>query len=96
MSARCETCTHWKFAEKDWEFESLVFGKCAAVKQREDVEREACEAAGIDHRWDDGGEEVVLNAMREAKAIAVDGSGYYAALRTAADFGCVLHQAVAS
>jgi hypothetical protein len=91
VSGRCETCEHWKFAEPDWQFDSLVIGECKAIRMREDIETSAAEKAGFQNRWDDGAEEAVKAGLLAAKAIAVDGSGYYAAVRTTADFGCVLH-----
>lgn len=83
---RCEGCTHWLFDEPDWQFERLRFGKCAAIKQREDI----IEPARKFEEWADQ-EKEEMRLLGLAKAIAVDGSGYYAALRTAADFGCTLH-----
>lgn len=86
---RCATCEHWRFDRPDWEFDELHLGECKAIKQRETIQSEALAAAGVEN-WDDGSEEVKRAAMMITKAIAVDGSGYYAALRTAPDFGCTL------
>jgi len=91
---RCETCAHWKFDKPDWEFDELRFGECKAIQMREDLESEAVQAAGVD-RWDAEAEAVRKAALRAAKAFCVDGSSYYAAVRTAPDFGCVLHVAAA-
>lgn len=41
--------------------------------------------------WDSGPHPVDIEPPHKAQV--VDGSGYYASLRTAADFGCVLHEA---
>lgn len=88
---RCETCKHWKFDKPDWEFDELHFGECKAMKMRDEIVREALAEAEIDSQYDEGGEEVAKRALAATKAIPVDGSGYYAGLRTAPDFGCVLH-----
>lgn len=87
---RCETCKHWKFEEPDWEFDELKFGECKAIRQREAIE-ELAFGGDREKRWTDEGEKIMRDAIAAAKAIAVDGSGYYAAVRTAPDFGCVLH-----
>lgn len=88
VEPNCETCSHWVFSQDDWQFDGLKMGKCAAVKQREDIIEPA---RNIDD-WD-AREAEEARLLRAAKAIAVDGSGYYAALRTTADFGCVLYVA---
>lgn len=94
MSETCETCRFWLASSaSDWEFDALGVGDCQAIKMRSDIKDEAFE-----HRprkdfddWDEV-EKLEVEALRAAKAFAVDGSGYYAALRTFPDFGCVLHQ----
>jgi hypothetical protein len=83
----CETCQHWNFDERDAEFDGLKIGRCAAIRQREDVISPARELEDWDAR-----EAEERRLLSEAKAIAVDGSGYYAAIRTAPDFGCTLHE----
>lgn len=92
MTSLCETCEHWKFDDVDYLFDDLKFGRCSNIRQLETVISEACDAAGISNRWDEGGEEISRQGVAAAKAIAVDGSGYYAAVRTAPDFGCILHK----
>jgi hypothetical protein len=92
MGGRCATCRFWLFETPDWQFDDIIFGECKAVKMRETLEKDALEGTDFD-RWDDEAEPIIKAAFRAAKAIAVDGSGYYAALRTASDFGCVLFQA---
>lgn len=93
IEGRCSSCSHWSNAEADWQFDELVMGSCAAIKQREDIIEPARDAFPDD--WD---ARVVEEGrlLKAEKAIAVDGSGYYAAIRTAPDFGCVLWQAAAS
>lgn len=87
----CETCAHWSQVEPDWEYDALKMGKCQRIKQREDItgtdEIQALEWGSPER------DAATVKALTDAKAIAVDGSGYYAALRTAGDFGCVLHVA---
>jgi len=83
---RCLTCVHWVMPTDDWQFEALKFGKCGAIKQREDIIGPARSIENWDAR--EAEEERLLS---ESKAIAVDGSGYYAAINTAPDFGCTLH-----
>ena len=85
---RCSSCSHWSNAERDWAFDAVIMGSCAAIKQREDIVSPAREIGDWDAR--EAEEQRLLQAE---KAIAVDGSGYYAAIRTAPDFGCVLWKA---
>lgn len=91
----CETCRHWKFAEDDWEFDGLRMGKCARIQMRQEIADSVTFPEGVE-RWDEAGEKLVGAAMLASKAIAVDGSGYYAAIRTAPDFGCTLHEPAAA
>jgi hypothetical protein len=93
MNERCETCQHWTFAEPDWEFDDMRFGTCRAIKQRQTIEEEALAGLDDEDRWSGRADELKRAALGASKAIAVDGSGYYAAVRTAPDFGCVLHAA---
>lgn len=83
----CETCEHWAFDERDVAFDRLRLGRCRAIRQREDIIEPARSMGDWDSR-----EAEEHRLLAAAKAIAVDGSGYYAAIRTAADFGCVLHE----
>ncbi len=82
----CETCAHWNTEAPDWQFDELKMKRCGAIQQRETI----IEPARRLEDWD-AREAEEYRLLSEAKAIAVDGSGYYAALRTRADFGCVLH-----
>jgi len=83
---RCETCLHWKAVEPDHAFDKLVMGRCVAIRQREDIIEPAQK---IDDWAAREAEEERLMLLE--KAIAVDGSGYYAAVRTQGSFGCILH-----
>lgn len=87
----CETCRWWMFDTPDWQFDDLRIGECKRVKQREVIEDEATRDL-VDGRWNDAAEDAIKSAMQEARAIVVDGSGYYAALRTMPDFGCNRHE----
>lgn len=94
MSETCETCRFWLYiSAEDWEFDALGVGDCKAIKMREDIKDAVFDSRPRDafDDWDEV-ERLEAEALRAAKAFAVDGSGYYAALRTFPDFGCVLHQ----
>lgn len=84
---RCKTCKYWRFDKRDWEYDETGLGQCARIRQRENI----CEPARLIEDWDDR-EKEEQRLIIEAKAIAVDGSGYYAAVRCVSDFGCVLHE----
>ncbi len=81
---RCGTCRFWRGVDAldSW---SWNLRPCGAVLQREDVPV-VKDADGLDVMDDDGNKTPVVMP----KAMAVDGAGYYAALKTAEDFGCVL------
>lgn len=89
---RCATCEHWKAADPfDWQYDKIQFAVCKRIRQREDIETSAINAmADPEDRWSAAGELAIEQAFRASLAIAVDGSGYYAAVRTAPDFGCIL------
>lgn len=91
--ARCETCKHWKFDKPDWEFDDIKFGECKRIMMRSSIVDAALIEAEVSDQFSNDGDRIAHDAIAKAKAIAVDGSGYYAALRTAPDFGCVLHEA---
>lgn len=91
---RCDQCQHWKAPEHDFD---EGFGKCGAVEQRETIKDRPFVGEGKRrrdefHDWDEV-ERLEVEAMEAAKARVVDGSAYYAALETRADFGCVLFKA---
>jgi len=87
MGKHCNTCRHWTNVERDWQFDKLEMGSCAAIRQRQDIVAPAREIENWSAR--EAEEERLMLAQ---KAIAVDRSGYYAAIRTQGDFGCVLHE----
>lgn len=90
MGDTCATCRHWQFAAPDWQFDELVIGECKAIRMREHIEEDAARHLP-DGRWDDAAEPLIAAALRAERALVVDASGYHAALRTTADFGCVRH-----
>ena len=85
---RCASCAFWGDAEPDWQFDKLSVARCTKIRMRDDIAQEAC--PDPEERWSEAGEAKIEAAMTAAKAIAVDGSDYYAAVRCFADFGCVL------
>jgi len=87
----CVTCKHWSASVDDWEFEELGVRDCKGILMREDI-KELAHKDHDDDRWEDAGQARENAAMRATRAFVVDGSGYYAALRTHPDFGCVLHE----
>ena len=97
----CQTCKFWMFDRPDWQFDDLQIGECKKVRKRETVEHDVREelhrADPSFDRYDSRESEAIYDAaLKEAYgkagAIAVDGSGYYAALRTMGDFGCNRHE----
>lgn len=85
--ANCGTCRFWGADVTDAIRRSRYFNEvrpCSAIRQNDaylysvDRDREPPLAGP--------------KAGLSDKAEVVDGSGFFAALRTAADFGCVLHE----
>ncbi len=90
---RCDTCKHWEPGD-DWTEKAAGMRVCGAIQMREEVERSAHKGFSDDDRWGEGWDVAEARehaALRAAKAVAVDGSSYHAAVMTTADFGCVLH-----
>ena len=53
------------------------------------------ECQAINHQASyDPYEENSDSALEDQLAITIDGSGYFAAIKTQADFGCVLHESL--
>jgi hypothetical protein len=89
----CQTCKHWSFDERDWQYDGARLGQCKAIRMREEIVDDAYEGKET-ARWEiDYDEQIKIEgaALTAAKAVAVDGSGYFACIRTTGDFGCVLH-----
>lgn len=78
----CATCKWWGFGHKDCgdDFPWSELRPCGLIVHRLGYQE-----------YDDKGE-VIPPVMPEARAYVVDGSGYYAALKTASDFGCIKHE----
>ena len=75
----CATCRWWGYGRTK-ELESKAFWQLARP------------CGAITHDQDHTGSDPGGYLPRGVKAQVLDGSGYFAALRTAADFGCVLHK----
>jgi hypothetical protein len=74
----CGTCKHWKRIDHEADPTSDPrYGTCEAIPQARE-------------EWDDDGDVSVMAG--DWKAVAVDGSGYFAAIKTRECFGCVLHE----
>lgn len=82
----CGTCKHWGKDRLPY-FPGLH--PCRAVIAQHDVEK-VSDDNGFDVEPPDG---CYLAKGGTPKAVAVDGSGYFAALKTREDFGCVLWEA---
>ena len=78
---RCGTCRHWKPpAESD---QPVTF----TSHTDEPTDYGECKAIEHDTEW---GWNESLALTKKASAMVLDGSGYFAALRSRAEFGCVL------
>ena len=76
----CKTCRHWG-SEKD---ASEDFRECQAIPHAsQGTERR-------DEEWETPYPDEYVEGVMSAPAVTVDGSGYFAALQTKADFGCTL------
>jgi hypothetical protein len=77
MDATCGTCKHWKRVDAEsTDIEDPRYGQCEAIPRAE-------------YEWD---EDLDIHVVKgDWQAVAVDGSGYFAALRTRESFGCILH-----
>lgn len=84
---RCGTCRHWG-TPRDNGTETWGLRPCVAVIPKYDVA--VLKDENGNDLWDENYEPVPVNTP---KAMVVDGSGYFAALKTAEDFGCVLWEA---
>jgi len=77
----CETCKHWKPldpSETAGRSRTTDFRECTRIKHDE-----SSESDGNDPPMDS-------ESVFDEPAVVVDGSGYFAALRTKADFCCCL------
>lgn len=98
----CGTCRFWG-AEREDDVPDHVslFRVCGAIKHdaqfyTDDQNREGLEPYGGDVPRDAdwrAAELAKYNGFRASeRAAAADGSGYYGALKTRDDFGCILHE----
>ncbi len=86
MSA-CGGCKYWGDKKDTGE----EFRKCVAVihDERSYANTDIYDDPD-DEEWIDEEIRAEIKAVRAHRAVVVDGSGYYAALKCKADFGCVL------
>lgn len=94
---RCGDCKHWGIMapQPSGHEPSIQTGKwrqCGAVPHDERGSCDEDDAEIIKNNdWDPKWDRSELNApIRKSLAVVKDGSGYYAALKCQADFGCVL------
>ena len=77
----CGTCKHWKrIDQEDWyeqESNDPRYGTCTAIPHGKT-------------QWEESSDRNIM--VGDWKAVAVDGSGYFAAIKTQDSFGCVLHE----
>jgi len=101
---RCDQCAHWLSEDADRLSKRVVARRCEAIKPYWIIEAKATEGMIYPHRPVDeplsgdipperaarieAYEKVQADALRMAGAYVEDGSSYYAALRTQADFYC--------
>jgi len=78
-NGQCVTCKHWGNAED----EGKLFRECQRILH-DVVQASDCDEFSRDPE----------NVLEET-AVVIDGSGYFARLRSKADFGCVMHEAEA-
>lgn len=103
MPVRCGTCRFWgrlRRTNGETEVQEGEWRQCgrAAHDKDHDCEPEQ-EILDLNGNWVNGvavHDEYSLRKMnsplRRELAVVQDGSGYYAALKCRADFGCVLHE----
>lgn len=93
MMKTCGTCKHWGAGHNEHEKagESVekddIFKPCGAVVQVDKFVADARPAWSKDTAL-----RASLEEVRARKAVVVDGSDYFAALKTQSDFGCLLHE----
>jgi hypothetical protein len=79
----CGTCKNWKrIDQEEWyerESNDTRYGTCQAIPH-----------AAI--KWDQDSDRNLIAG--DWKAVAVDGSGFFAAIKTQECFGCVLHKPI--
>jgi hypothetical protein len=90
----CGTCKYWgeKYREYREYREEEIFRKCTRIEHDKDNKSSLDE---FDYDFDeDGSKQRTIDEVKEYRkthvACVKDGSGYYAAIKCAADFGCIL------
>jgi hypothetical protein len=103
---RCDQCQHWNLSDEDrcWDAKAAGLGICEAIKEGWTVADKASSGLPRDNsmplEWEaekpDPADRYMAaraSALKEAKAVAWDGSEYRAWVYTTVDFGCVLFEA---
>ena len=81
---KCGTCKFWG-TDKDI---GEKYRECQGVK----MDHHTISEGPVPNYFNEMETEEILELRRTALAVTVDGSGYYAAIKSKQDFGCVLHQ----
>lgn len=86
----CGTCRHWGSGKKNYGAVSVddMFKPCGAVIHTDDDNLLFVTESDNSKLSEETQAEIA--AVRARKAVVVDGSNYYAALKVREDFGCVL------
>lgn len=89
----CGTCKYWGNRDD----EGLSHRACRAVIHDRDCETDPLAGEPIEERdWLTDEQKAALIAIRDRPAVVLDGSGYFAALKTRESFGCILHEELPS
>jgi hypothetical protein len=99
MSGLCATCKFWKTDKEEYRDAARRVGmhECLAILPQWEIENRPIDRAkkeGKDKYDDDTWwTEMVAEELEKEKAVTQDGSDYCARIITAANFGCVKHDA---
>lgn len=86
----CGTCEHWGGHNPRKYEEQFRHHRCHRVEH--DCNRDATADSWLPGDPEEDREAAKRRASVEDSAVVQDGSGYYAALKTREDFGCVYHK----
>ena len=90
---KCGTCKFWGTPAETKN--NLTFRSCQGIKHDEDRLTEDYKQQqgyfNLYNPYDVEAKQKMGEFFKEHQAVACDGSGYYAALKTKEDFGCILH-----
>ncbi len=92
MSSLCGTCKFWGNTDET----HRLFRTCQRFvhDKSKHSDGEQVDEFDLDDEFPDSPEEIAAKLIiNSEKAVTVDGSGYFAALRCRSDFGCVYHEA---